>query len=224
MSDEPKPAEVTEPKKEEPAPMDEATKRKWELVFGIAVTLFAAILAINELASGKYGDDEIQMNTEKTSAYLWYQSKGIKSNMTEGQRDLLKMLKESGVIAADKTASVDKQLGDLEGKVVRYEKQKNEILKGSNAVGKENWAQDVNGEMGKVTGVNEIETKLTALGKAGDKFDLATLFLQLTLVVGAIGIITSSLSIKRAFLGLMVTLGLIGVVFGIGALRLAGFF
>jgi hypothetical protein len=217
-------AEKAPEAKAEPAPMDEGTKRKWELVFGIAVTTFAAMLAINELASGKYGDDEIQMNTEKTSAYLWYQSKGIKSNMTEGQRDLLKMLKESGVIAADKAASVDKQLVDLEAKVIRYEKQKTEILKGSSGVGKENWAQDVDGELGKVVGVKEIETKLNALGKAGDRFDLATLFLQLTLVVGAIGIITSSLAIKRAFLALMVTLGLCGVFFAIGALRLAGFF
>ena len=212
---------TTEPKKVEP--LDEATKRKWELVFGIGVTVFAALLAINELASGKYGDDEIQMNTEKTSAYLWYQSKGIKGNMTEGQRDLLRMLKETGVIAADKGASVDKQLAELDTRIARYEKQKSEILKGSAGVGKDNWAQDVEGELGKVVGVKEIEVKLTALGKAGDKFDLATLFLQLTLVLGAIGIISTSLSIKRTFLGLMIGLGLIGCVFCLAALRLVGF-
>jgi hypothetical protein len=204
-------------------PDGETTKRRWELVFGIAITAFAALLAINELASGKYGDDEIQLNTEKTSAYLWYQSKGIKANMTEGQRDLLRMLQTGGVIAADKVSVVDKQLADLDRKVTRYEKEKTEILKGSAGVGKENWAQEVNGELGKVVGVKEIEERLNVLGKAGDRFDLATLFLQLRLVLGAIGIITTSISIKRVFLGLMVTLGLIGCVFSLAALRLAGF-
>ena len=35
------------------------------------------------------GDEELIATEEKVSAYLWYQSKGIKESQAEGQRDLL---------------------------------------------------------------------------------------------------------------------------------------
>jgi hypothetical protein len=77
------------------AALDEAEERKrkrYEIVFGLVVAVFAAVLGINELASGKYGDDELKLESEKSGAYLWYQSKGIKQSLAEGQRDLLKIV------------------------------------------------------------------------------------------------------------------------------------
>jgi hypothetical protein len=205
-------------------PEEDSKKKNYELIFGVIVTVFAAILALNELASGKYGDDELQLNSEKTSAYLWYQSKGIKETLTEGQRDLLKALISGGLIASDKSETVAKQVGDLDKKITRYGKEKNEILLGSEAVGKENWAQEINGELGQVTGVKQTERKLERLGAAGDRFDLATLFLQLSLVLGAIGIILTQISLKKVFLAAMIFMGTAGAVCGATALRIAGFF
>ena len=49
-------------------PDDDPVKKKYEAIFGLVISLFAAVLALNELASGKYGDDELQLTSERTSA------------------------------------------------------------------------------------------------------------------------------------------------------------
>ncbi len=218
------PSRPSTPPEATPTANEEPSKRGYEITFGFLISLFAAILALNELAAGKYGDDELQLNTEKTSAYLWYQSKGIKATLVEGQRDLLRALAEGGAVAADKAATLDKQAKLLDQKVSRYEKEKDEILRGSAAVGKDNWRQEVDGELGKVLGVKPIEDRLERLGKAGDRFDLATLFLQLGLVLGAIGILMSQRQMKRLFLAGLVTMGVAGTLCSALALRFAGFF
>lgn len=214
------------PPEEKPAvePDDDPVKKRYEAIFGLVISLFAAVLALNELASGKYGDDELQLTSERTSAYLWYQSKGIKSTLVEGQRDLLRALVEGGAVAPEKAETMTRQSKSLDAKIDRYDKEKDEILLGSEAVGKANWRQEIDGELGKVVGVKPIEVKLEKLGKAGDRFDLATLFLQLGLVLGAIGILMSQEHMKRIFLGGLVGMGVAGTVCSAMALRLAGFF
>ena len=230
MSESPKDTKATDdaPSKVEEAavvdPDNDPVKRKYEIIFGFVISLFAAVLALNELAAGKYGDDELQLNSEKTSAYLWYQSKGIKSTLVEGQRDLLRALVEGGAVGAEKATTMEKQAASLDQKVVRYEKEKDEILRGSEAVGKDNWRQEVDGELGKVTGVKPIEARLEKLGKAGDRFDLGTLFLQLGLVLGAIGILMSQERMKKVFLTGLMFMGFAGTTCFTLALRLAGFF
>jgi Domain of unknown function (DUF4337) len=189
----------------------EPTKR-YEVSFGLALSVFAAVLALNELAGGKYGDDELRLASERTSAYLWYQSKGIKESLAEGQRDLLKALITGGAIRAEQAAGVESRVHEIETDLARYRKEKKEILLGSSKVGRENWAQDVEGKLGQVTGVKELETQLEVLGAAGDRFDLATLFLQICLVLGAVGLIVSQPRIKRIFLGAMVAMGGVGLV------------
>ncbi|HQY64604.1 MAG: DUF4337 domain-containing protein [Myxococcales bacterium] len=205
-------------------PDNDPVKKRYEMTFGFVIALFAAVLALNELAAGKYGDDELQLNTEKTSAYLWYQSKGIKSTLVEGQRDLLRALVEGGAVGGDKAPVLQKQAAALDQRIARYEKEKDEILRGSEAVGKDNWRQEVDGELGKVVGVKSIEGKLERLGRAGDRFDLATLFLQLGLVLGAIGILMSQEKMKRLFLGGLAAMGIAGTVCSSLALHMAGLF
>jgi hypothetical protein len=83
---------------------------------------------------------------------------------------------------------------------------------GSAYVGQANWVQDVAGQLGKVVGAKEIEDRLAVLGAAGERFDLANLFLQLSLVLGAIGILMRHQRAKIAFFALMTTSGVTGVV------------
>lgn len=193
----------------------EATAKRYETILGLLLALFAALLALNDLGSGKYGDDELRLASEKAGAYLWYQSKGIKEALTEGQRDLLKSMIDTESLKPEQAAGTRDQLKKLEAKIARYDKEKKEILLGSAKVGKDGWMQEVDGQLGKVVGVKEIETQLEVLGAAGDRFDLATLFLQICLVVGAIGLLLKQLHMKRLFLGVMLGLGSIGLVFSI---------
>ncbi|HKV12361.1 MAG TPA: DUF4337 domain-containing protein, partial [Thermoanaerobaculia bacterium] len=177
------------------------------------IALFAAVLAVTDLGAGKFGDDELIAHNEKNNAYLWYQSKGIKETLVEGQRDTLQSLVDAGSIKPEQLPAVQGLIGKLDGKVERYGKEKKEILLGSAAVGPEGWAQDMNGEMGKVRGAKEWESEALALGGAGDVFDYSTLFLQICLVLGAISLVVQGGGTRKSFFLAMIGLGVIGTVF-----------
>jgi hypothetical protein len=199
----------------------EKENKTFEIVCGITLALFAAILAVTDLGGGKFGDDEMIAHNEKANAYQWYNSKSIKQNLAEGQRDILKALVVSGTIKEEQLPAVQTVIGDLEKQTTRYSMEKKEILLGSDKVGKENWLQDVDGKLGVVIGAKEWEHKADGLNDAGDVFDLATLFLQLCLVLGAISLVIVRDTLKRFFYGTMVILGIIGTVISIQAWHLA---
>ena len=142
-------------------------KRSFETWCGVVIAVFAAVLAITDLGGGKYGDDELIAHNEKGGAYLWYQSKGIKETLVEGQRDTLKALVEAGSIKPEQLPAIRKMVESLDADAARYGKEKKEILLGSKAVGQENWVQDVGGEMGKVTGAQEWQAKADVLNEIG---------------------------------------------------------
>ena len=179
---------------------------------GLALAVLAAVLAVTDLGAGKYGDDELIAVNQTSSAYQWYSSKSIKQTIIEGQADSLTALLEAGAIAPTAEAGVKADAAALAARADRYGKEKKEILLGSAVVGEENWAQDIDGEMGQVIGALEYEALAEKLSGAGDRFDYATLFLQLCLVQGAIAIVMSEPNIKRAFFWLMVILGIVGTV------------
>ena len=187
---------------------------------GVVIAIFAAFMAVSDLFAGKYGDDEIIGTNDKANAYQWYQSKSIKESLVEGEIALLTTLSETGAITDKASNGVKAHIEKLSKKVEKYEKEKKEILLGSNAVGKENWVQDIDGELGKIIGAKEIEAKLESLGMAGDKFDMATLFYQISLVVGAIALILKNEKVQTIFFWGMVGLGSLGAVFSFWAFKI----
>jgi hypothetical protein len=199
----------------------ESAGRGMENVFAGLIAIFAAVLSLNELVAGKFGEDELKYTNEKTSTYLWYQSKGIKEGIAEGQRDLLRALADAGAIARGAERSLASLADKLDEKVARYARERREILLGSKAVGPEQWAQEVNGSLGQVTGAKELEQLVVKLSEAGDRFDLATLFLQLSLVAGALGLLVNQLLVKRLFLAVLVGLGLAGATYSFLGYRIA---
>jgi hypothetical protein len=197
-------------------------KKRFETWCGVVIALFAAVLAVADLGAGKYGDDELIAHNEKGGAYLWYQSKGIKETLVEGQRDTLSALVDADSIKPEQLPAIQKMIASLDADATRYGKEKKEILLGSKAVGKENWVQDVGGEMGKVIGAQEWQTKADVLNDVGDIFDYATLFLQLCLVLGAMSLILQDAKLGRVFFITMVVLGAIGTGFAVVAFVQAG--
>ncbi len=199
----------------------EQAEKRFELWTGITLAFFAAALAITDLGAGKYGDDEIIGTNAQTSALSWYQSKSIKQSLVEGQRDLLQSLLAAGTVQEEHAPALQNHVHVLDAEIARYKKEKNEIMLGSVAVGKENWVQDIDGELGKVIGAKEWEHKLAVLGSAGDVFDIAVLFLQLGLVLGAMALVVQATGMKKIFFGAMVFVSLIGSFFAVRAFLLA---
>lgn len=182
----------------------------WEVLFGVVLALFAAALAVCDLGAGKYGDDELMAVNEKAAAHMWYQSKSIKESLAEGQSELLATLLETGSIGEQARAGAEAQRDKLHAKAERYGREKTEILKGSAAVGKENQVQEKDGELGRIIGADEWQKKAEELGRVGDVFDMGTLYLQMCLVLGAIGLVVHVPRMKVAFFLGMLSLGLLG--------------
>ena len=186
-----------------------------ERKIGLTLALFAAILAVVDLGGGKFGDDEIIGTNEKANLYQWYQSKSIKQSIIEQEVQLLQGLIDAGAVTAKGQSALAQQLARAEQSAKRYDLEKREILLGSAAVGPSQQVLDVDGAKGKIIGTKPWERKLETLGLAGDKFDLATLWLQIALVFGAISLILSSEKLKTSFYYALVIGSLIGTSFGV---------
>jgi hypothetical protein len=199
----------------------EASGRRFETTAGLTLAVFAAALAITDLGGGKFGDDEIIGTNERANLYAWYQSKGIKQGLVEQEIDLLQALLEGGVVQPDARPALEARVETAQKKVHKYELEKAELLKGSAAVGPDGQIIEIDGQKGQVVGAEGWEAKLATLGRAGDRFDLATLWLQLCMVFGAIALVLDRPALKRAFFATMVGLGLVGSVFAVLAWQIA---
>lgn len=199
----------------------ENSRKRFEIICAITLAVFAALLTITDLGGGKYGDDEIMGTNEKANIFAWYQSKSIKQSLAEGQRDLVRTLMGAGAVNPTHAEYLEAFAAKLDEEIRRYEMEKRELLLGSAGVGRDNWIQDVGGELGKVVGAKEWERKLDILGRAGDSFDLSVLFLQLGLVVGAVSLVLEQEKLKWAFYAMMVVLGVSGLCCSFQAFMIA---
>ena len=189
----------------------------FEILCGLTLAILAAILAITDLGGGRFGDDEIIAHNQKTNAFNWYQAKAVKESLIEGQRDMLKVMLDSGTIPTTKQDQMTKLMSTLNADIDRYRKEKAELLLGSVAVGEPNWVTEQGGKLGQIKGALEWERDAEKLGAAGDTFDLATLFLQICLVMGAISLLLKGERMRNCFYGLMVGLGGLGSYFSVVA-------
>lgn len=204
-----------------PSPEPDDSGRRFELLAGLTLAVFAAVLAVVDLGGGKYGDDEIIGTNEKANLYQWYQSKSIKQTVAEQQSSLLGALLAAGAVAPEGQEVIRQQIAAAEAEGRRYDAEKKEILLGSAAVGPEGQVLEVDGEKGKVVGTQVWEAQLATLGAAGDQFDLSTLWLQLSLVLGAVSLVLQEPRIKQIFYTTMLIGGVLGTVYGVIAFRIA---
>jgi hypothetical protein len=196
-----------------PAADDERQARQFEMLIGLLLALWAAVLAACDLGGSNADNGTLLLANEAASAYSWYQSKSIKQSLAENELALLETLSESGSIAPAAAAGIQDRLTASAGDVDRLKKEKTEILKGSAAVGEANWAQDVDGKLGVVTGAQEYEAKSEALAGVGDTFDNGSLLLQLCLAVGALCLLFNQPAPRSLFFWAMNALGAGGLYF-----------
>lgn len=188
----------------------ESSSSKMELIIGLLLSIFAAVLALNELGGGRYGDDEKIAHNKHTEMYNWYQSKSVKQALFKGQVDLLNDLSQAGSLQPQAQAAIDANIKMLNAKIDKYERELKEIQLGSSVVGKENWAQEQEGKLGQIVGAQQWKDIYEQLGVVGDSFDLGTLFLQLCLVMGAISLIVQADTVRKGFVVVMIIFGGLG--------------
>jgi Domain of unknown function (DUF4337) len=196
----------------------------FEMICGLTLAVLAAMLAVTDLGAGKYGDDEIIAHNQKANAFQWFQAKGIKQSLVEGQRDMIRIMLDAGVVTAENRDKMGSMVAGLDAEIGRYKKERKEIMLGSRGVGKENWVLDEGGELGQIKGAREWEAETVTLGAVGDTFDIATFFLQICLVMGAISLIIKGKRMRNSFYGLMVLLGGVGSAYSVMAFMQAGAF
>ena len=189
----------------------------FEVLCGLTLAILAAVLAITDIGGGRFGDDEIIAHNQKTNAFSWYQAKAVKESLVEGQRDMLKVLVDSGTISAETRGQMTKLMSSLNMEIDRYKKEKAEILLGSTKVGEAAWVTEKDGKFGQIKGALEWEREAEKLGVAGDTFDLSVLFLQICLVMGAISLILKGERMRNFFYVTMLGLGGLGSYFSIVA-------
>jgi hypothetical protein len=194
-----------------------------ELLIGVVIAIFAAVLAINDLGAGRYGDDEMIAHNNQTKMYNWYQAKSIKETLYEGQLDLLSTLEKTNSIKEEHKNVVDSFKLEKAKQIKRYDLEKEEILNGSANIAKDKWTlkDEKTGEKGTTIGAKQWEEEADKLGGAGDMYDLASLFLQICIVFGAISLVIQKTSTRRVFFYLMIILGIAGTYFTIHAYTLA---
>jgi len=194
----------------------------YEIMIGLLMAFFAAILGITEIGDKKAEAKFIVANNEKANAYQWYQAKSIKQNIAEGQRDLLRALIESGVVKGENQQTIKKVIVKLEGNVTRYDREKAEIL-GRNKETQEMKEHMTAVEAGKtdkkekIISATEWEENAHHYHKMGNDFALAALFLQLCLVMGAVSLMIHEASIRKTLLVIFLSSGAVGIVFSVVA-------
>ncbi|ABG58702.1 conserved hypothetical protein [Cytophaga hutchinsonii ATCC 33406] len=187
------------------------------------IAVFAAILSINDLGGGRYGDDEMIAHKESAAMYEWSQAKSIKSILCQNQLQSLTTLEVTNTIKEGHEKIVDSIKNSQSKDIARYKKEMDEIRNGSANIDKKDWVikDEKTGALGNVTGAAEWKAEAEKLGEAGDKFDLASLFLQICIVFGAISLVIQKTSTRKMFLYLMIGMGIVGTYFMIHAYSIA---
>ncbi|HDZ06328.1 hypothetical protein LCGC14_0148540 [marine sediment metagenome] len=193
-----------------------------EAIGGVLIAIFAALMAISQMVNGELEEEMMIAHNNVVSYSNWYQSKSIKESLKEGELDYLKALIESGIVTEGKKSIIEQKIAEVGEKIIKYESEKTEILLGSDHVGKENWVQDIEGEMGIITGVKEWERLTKSYDYATKRFDYALLFFQICIVLGAVCIIIyDNPRLQKGLIVLMIIFGITGASLSIYGYLLA---
>ncbi len=193
-----------------------------EAVGGVLIALFAALMAISQMVNGELEEEMMIAHNNVVSYSNWYQSKSIKESLKESELDYLTALISSGIVTDDNFKVIEDKIASVQKNIDKYSAEKTEILYGSAFVGNENWTQDIEGEMGIITGVKEWQQLAATYDYATKKFDYGMLFFQICIVLGAVCIIIYDNPIlQKSLIVLMIIFGITGTILSIYGYLLA---
>lgn len=205
--------------------IDPKSGRPRELRLAYLIAFFAAVLSIVEIGGGKFRDREIVGVNQKMTAYSLYYNKLLKETLLQGESDLLQDLLRAGAIVPKDSTVINGRIKKFNEELVIIQQQLKEIVQGTDTTSAAlAGTLGVSTQPGRLKGILQLEREVMQLNLAGDNFHLASLLLELSLVLGAIGFLAQSRHGRNLFKVIMVFFGLLGIVFGViayhGALSL----
>lgn len=192
------------------------TRNSKEAIGSILIVLFASLMAVAELVNNNLEEQMMISHNQQINYSNWYQAKSIKQNLKESELDYLNALMESGIVPDNKLQNFKNRIAHIKSMVLKYEAEKTEILVGSSNIPREHWSQDLDGEMGKIIGMNEWEKLTREFDNARQKFDLAKLLFQICMVLSAVCIIIrNNEEIQKMFIGFTLVFGTLGIIISV---------
>ncbi|MGB5821526.1 MAG: DUF4337 domain-containing protein [Saonia sp.] len=177
----------------------------------VLIVVFATLTAISGMMKSTSEENRMIAHNKHTSYSDWYQAKSIKQILKENELDYLESMLATGVDAKGSDI-IKNKIKDTKALILKYNAEKTELLIGSSQVPKEYWAQDLDGEMGKIVGLREWELLITDYEIAIKKFNLGAIFFQICIVLGAVCLILySNPKLQKVFVFLMICFGTIGL-------------
>lgn len=159
--------------------------RALESAVALTTSLIAVALALSTIFSNAMGDELLITRGQANSTWSYFQSKSIKQNLFEVQRDNLKLQTENPDINPIYKTKILAQVANFDAEIIRYEKEKKDIQKKAKNF--------------------EIQSEKADL--IGARLDLAEAFYQIAIILSAISIIARSTRIWYV----SITLGSIGI-------------
>jgi hypothetical protein len=194
----------------------EAPAQQKEMRIAYFIAFFAAALSFIDIGANNYRDKEIVGVNKKMTEYSLYHSKVLKETLIQAERNLLYDLMRAGAISANDTSIIHDRLRKFDEDLDLIRSQQTELMNGSMPDAPAQWSMpNINNELGGIKGLRNWEYEVERLDLAGDKFDLASLLLELSLVMGAMGFIVRFSQARNLFRWLMIVFGAIGIGFGV---------
>jgi len=182
---------------------------------GVLIIIIVGILAILKVLTSGLEEEVAHANYKHVSYSNWYSAKSIKQVLKEGERDYLLAIANSGIVAEDKLNQIQARIQITDDLSKKYNAEKTEILIGSANIPVTSWTQDLDGEMGKIVGLQTWEQISLNKSLVISKLELGSLFLQIAVVFGILGIIIDeNLKLQKVFSAIMILTGCVGVVLG----------
>jgi len=182
---------MAEPARQQPtAPPPAAAaappRERWTQWVALTTTILAVCAAISALKGGGYGTRVQLSTTQEANQWSYFQSKSVKQHAVELHRDQLEVLRlEARSPEAQRV--IDERLAKATAEIARYDREKNEIKAGAEAIQKDE------GELKRHSGA----------------FGLAVMMLQIAIMLSSVGAL-----IKRPAMWVVgLVFGAVGLVY-----------
>jgi hypothetical protein len=170
--------------------MAEDKKERWMNYLAMTTVIFAVCATLSTFKGGGYGSKALLNQTNASDQWAFYQSKSIKSALTNNQKDNLELQKELLSIethSKDDLSKYDDKIAKYDQEIKRYEEEKAAIKAKAETFEKDR---------------NDCQ-------EHGGQFGLAVIFLQVTILLSSI----AGLLKKKPVWYLSLGIGVIGIVF-----------